>query len=371
MKPEDLAEALRLVFENFWIIRKDTPDNYAFLRRHQVELQKELRQRFGMNLLVRPQYIQLLKRPMALQSWMGDIDFVSTIDYALFCCCMAYVEGLEAETPFMLDELLRDIELIAPEELKIDWTNYNQRKSLVRVINKLEDLRIIEVIQGITDGFEQSEFNQEILFVTTVQARAFLARAPQSYSEYASFHDYWQDYQESLNLEGNQILYQRLMEEPLIKRTSDNEELFVRLRKNYHHMQEYVETNTPFYFELYRDYAAFTLEQRDQWELFPSRKVSDEVLIQLATIIRKENVQENEYGEIRFSMEEWKLLLKELKETYDGYWSKEFTDMSEQQLSDALLKRGTDWQLFTQLENTIIVQAVFGRLVAEMRKDDE
>ncbi len=370
MRPEDLAEALRLLFENFWIIRKEEPEHYNFLRRHQTALQKELRQRFGLNLIVRPQYIQLLKRPLHLQAWMGEVGLNTPFDYALFCCCMAYVEGLEAETPFMLDELLRDLDLITPEEMQVDWTNYNHRKSLVRVVSKLGNLGIIEIIQGEADGFEQSEVNQEILFVTTVQGRAFLARAPQAYTEYPTFEDYWQDYQASLNLEGNQILYQRLMTEPLIKRTSENEETFIRLRKNHHHMQDYVETNTPFYLELYRDYVAFTLEQRDLWQVFPSRKVLDEILIQLATILRKENRQANPYGEIVLSLGEWEWLMKELQETYQAYWSKEFTDMNQPQLSQALLERGIDWFLFTLTENQVIIQPVFGRLIAEMREKD-
>ncbi|MBM7709834.1 TIGR02678 family protein [Enterococcus lemanii] len=370
MKPEDLAEALRLLFENFWIIRKEDPENYTFLRRHQVVLQKELRQRFGLNLIVRPQYIQLLKRPLHLEAWMGEVGLNTPFDYALFCCCMAYIEGLEAETPFMLDELLRDLDLMTPEEMQVDWTNYNHRKSLVRVVSKLGDLGIIEIIQGQADGFEQSEANQEILFVTTVQGRAFLARAPQSYTEYPTFADYWQDYQASLNLEGNQILYQRLMTEPLIRRTSENEETFIRLRKNHHHMQDYIETNTAFYLELYRDYAALTLEQRDLWQVFPSRKVIDEILIQLATVLREGNRQENPYGEIILSFDEWALFIKELQKNYQAYWSKEFTDMNEEQLSQALLKRGVEWLLFTLTPTQVIVQPVFGRLIAEMREED-
>lgn len=217
MKSEKLSYALKILFENFWIIRQDDAENYHFIRRHQTDLQKELRQRFGMNLIIRPEYVQLLKRPMILAPWMGDVGFTTSLDFALFCCCMGYVENLEAETPFMLDELIRELDLIIPEEIVIDWTNYNHRKSLIRVIKKMLDLRIIENIQGDTGVFEQSETNQEILFTVTMQARAFLARAPQSYTYYPQFSDYWQDLQENLRLEGTQALYQRLMMEPSLQ----------------------------------------------------------------------------------------------------------------------------------------------------------
>ena len=123
MSPDEFRRAFKLLFENFWIIRKQQPEDYAFLRRNQLAIQKELRQRFGMNLIVRPQYIQLLKRPQVLEEWMGAIGFQTTLDYTLFCCAMAYVEDLEEGTPFMLNELVRDLGLLIPEELSIDWQN--------------------------------------------------------------------------------------------------------------------------------------------------------------------------------------------------------------------------------------------------------
>lgn len=371
MTPEETARGLKLLFENFWIIREDQPEHYNFLRRHQQALQKELRQRFGLSLIARPQYIQLLKRPQQLAGWMGDIGFTSSSDYGLFCCAMAYVEDFEAGTPFMLDELIRGLGLMMPEELEMDWTNYNHRKSLVRVIKKMISLRLIDSIQGETSGFEQSEMNQDVLFMTTVQSRAFLARAPQSYTEYQDFNEYWQDFQGSQHLEGNQVLYQRLMMEPEIRRSPENEETFTRLRNYHFRMQEYVESHTYFHFELYRDYGAFTLEQQDSWqEVFPSRRVIDEILVQLATLLRATDYEASPYGHVTLSQEAWQQLVIKLKEEYHSYWSKEFSEMSETQLSQTLLSRGQEWQLI-EVTEMIKFQPNFARLVAEMRQEDE
>lgn len=372
MKPEELRQALKLLFENFWIIRARDPENYNFLRRYQSDLKKELNQRFGMNLIIRSQYIQLLKRPHTLAPWMGASGFTTQLDYALFCCCMAYIEGLEADTPFMLDELINDLDLIIPEEIEPDWTNYNHRKSLVRALKKMLELTVIENIQGETGMFERSEENQEVLYTTTVQARAFLARAPQSYTEYQGFEDYWIDIEANRSLEGNQLLYQRLMMEPIIERTKENEQSFVRLRNYYHHMKEYTETNTHFYYELYRDYAAFTLENRDNWqEVFPSRRVIDEILIQLATLLRKRSLEFSAYGIGQLTDTDWQALLEELKQNYQSYWSKEFKEMSIVQLSETLFARGAEWQLFDRRDDRILINPVFGRLIAEMRREDE
>lgn len=373
MKPEEFAFAVKLLVENFWIIREDQPENYNFLRRHQQYIQREFRQRFGLNITIRPQYIQLLKRPFHLEAWMGNNDFITPMDFTLFCCGMAFVEELETEAPFMMDELVQNLQLMVPEELVVDWNNYNHRKSLVRAVKKMEQLRLIEKIEGEVSDFEQSEQNLEILFNTTPMARAFLARAPQSYTQYGTFDAFKEDLERSRSsLERNQVIYQRLLMVPQIRRTTENEDIFALMRNYYRFTQEYVGNNTLFHFELYRDYAAFTLELRDNWqELFPSRKVVDEVLIQLATILRQEELEPTPYGEVYLTEDQWHKLVKALQVNYCTYWSKEFSEMTLKQLSDILFARGASWGLFEKLESQIIIQPAFGRLVAEMRKEND
>lgn len=373
MKPEEFSQALKLLTENFWIVKDDRPDDYHFLKRHANELTRELRQRFSWNMVVRSHYIQLFKRPFELAAWMGNNGFSEPLDFALFCCGMAFTEDLEVDAAFMMDDLIRNLQLLVPEELMVDWNNYNHRKSLVRAVKKMEELRIIDRIQGDMAEFEQSENNLDILFATTPMARAFLGRAPQSYSQYDDFTDFWADITTSRsNLERNPVLYQRLMMEPMIQRAPDNEELFSLLRNGVRHFQNYMEEKTDYHVELYRDYAAFTLESRDGWrEVFPSRQVVDEILMQLATLMRKEVLDVNVYGEVKVPIHQWHLLLEELVTGYKQYWSKEFSEMSLTQMSGVLVKRGKSWGLFAETEDGIIIRAVFGRLVAEMRTEND
>ncbi|MFI3621168.1 TIGR02678 family protein [Vagococcus fluvialis] len=372
MEDNDLSQALELLFENFWLVRKTQPEAYRFIRRNEVFLKKELKTRFGMKLIIRNHYIQLLKRPPILRSWMGDIGLTSKIDYILLCLAMAYIEGMDADKAFMLDELIREIELMKSEEIYIDWTNYNHRKSLVRVIRKMLDFHVIETIQGETEEFEQSEHNQEILFVTTDLARSFLTNAPQSFSEYQDFNAYWLDWQESQHTEGNQFLFQQLMMTPIIQRTPENEDTFIRLRNYHYFIKPYFADKSFYNFELYQDYAALTLEQRDKHsEVFPSRKVIDEITIQLATICRKYLTQWTPYGIGEISLSDWEIIIMELKNEYGEFWSKEFSEKSLRSLNEALLSNGKEWELFEEKNEVIYIYPVFSRLVAEMRNEDE
>lgn len=372
MEREEMAKALDLLFENFWIIRDEMPDEYRFLRRHQEALAKELRQRFGMSLFIRPQFIQLLKRPHNLAPWMGEVGFSETLDYVLFCCGMAFVEDREAGSPFMMDELIREMELMVPEKTALDWTNYLHRRSIVKVLKKMISLHVIENVQGQTELFEQSEDNQEVLFVITAQARYFLARAPQSYLEYPKFEDFWKDINASSALENNQIVYQRLMMEPQIQRNEENEDFFSRLRNYFRYISDFTDNQTSYQFELYKDYGSFTLEQRDAAkEIFPSRLVVDEILVQLATLVRGENKTKDAYGVIQFSLEEWQKLIEKLKDQYHNFWSKEFRELSMKELSHRLQSRGEDWEMLKISNELVSVYPVFSRVIGEMRKENE
>lgn len=373
MKPEDFSRALKLLTENYWLIRKNQLEEYNFIRRQQPFLQRELRQRFGWNLVIRPQYIQMLKRPFLLEAWMGDIGFSQSMDYSLFCCGLAFTEDLEPEAAFMMDDLIRGMQLIIPQTLKMDWNNYNHRKSLVRAIKKMEELYLIERIEGEMQDFERSEENVEILFSTTPLTRSFLPRAPQAYNQYENFTDFQADLAHNRqSLERNQVLYQRLMLEPFLPRTKENEELFSLLRNGARHMENYLAEKTAYSFELYQDYAAFTLETRDGWpEIFPSRQVVDEVLVQLATILRQEKFPLTAYGKMPLTLATWEHVLTILKATYEKIWSKEFQTFSLQQLSSELLKRGSSWRFLEETTTEIIVLPALGRLVGEVEEKNE
>lgn len=369
---EQVKLGISILFDNYWIERESEPEKYIFLRRHQKSIQKELKRLFGMNLLVRSEYIQLVKRPQELHSWMGIAQFKDVMDYALFCCCMAYVENLEADTPFMMDEIVNDIDFNAPEEMKLDWIVYSHRLSLIRVLQKMKDLKVIRIIQGETEEFAKSESNLEVLMITTPLARHYLYNRDDGYTAYDTFEKYWEEQGQHQNVEPQQLLYQKLMLEPLIQRTAENEELFSRLKRYYRSINENIEYNTPYKLELYRDYAAFTLDREIKGsKTFPSRKVIDDIIIQLATVIYNSNLIKNPYGIIELSNDEWGEIIEQLTNMFRIYWSNEYKNKSCELLSKEIIEQGQRWQLLNQTEDGVLIYPIMARTIGEMSEENE
>ncbi|MDF9298626.1 TIGR02678 family protein, partial [Geobacillus stearothermophilus] len=86
-------EALAALFEQFWIIRDQEPDLYQLVREREHVLKKYVEEKFGYRLIVHRYFAKLEKIPADPEPWMGIESFQEPLDYALFCCLMAYLEG--------------------------------------------------------------------------------------------------------------------------------------------------------------------------------------------------------------------------------------------------------------------------------------
>lgn len=384
MQNEEFKHAITLLFNHNWLTKKTHPKEFFLLNKYKKDLLKLFKERFGMTILYRPQFIQLFKRPHTLSPWMGLLDFNDKLDYVLFCYAMAYVEEKEADTAFMLNEMIEDIDLnfMYGSEV-LDWTNYSVRKSLVRVLRKLLDLQVIETIQGISEAFVENMTSQEVLYVTTPQSRYLLGDSSTSYTHNETFADYWQAIVETRGSNGQtQSIFQRLMMEPVLYRTADTEHLFYLMRKLKHFIEDFFESQTDLSFELTKDSAILVSSERHvskiDKEIFPSRQVIDEILIQLAAIIL-ENVQKHTYhyteqGEISLSLLQWIQVITHLQKNYSIYWSKEYRELPIDKLALALKERAESWQLIRSLdkdEETVIILPMFARTIASMNTEEQ
>ena len=372
MNQETFSTCLNLLFENFWIVKTTQPEEYRLIKRYRKELDIELRKRFGLSLLVRPQFIQLFRRPFHLQEWMGIEDFKDVMDYVLLMHAMAYIEEQETNTYFLLNELIESIERDLPEDYHLEWTNYLHRKSLVRVLKKLIDLAILEVIQGEIELFEQNE-DRNILYTITTQSLYLLGKTPNAFVKYEGFDDFWQEIQNNQLEDSNQALFTQLMCEPVLYRNAENEQDFIRLRNYQSVFARFVEEKTDYQFELTKDVAMFTLDKRDSSrDIFPSRKVLDEILVQLQTVLFDQEQQVDTYGVGLFTMSQWQLAVEKLKQDFQSFWSKEYKELKISELANRLLERAQEFQMVKVIDEVVYLQPVLTRMVAKMEdKRDE
>src|SRR5690625_2105267 len=215
---EKAQRALRILMENFWVLRLQEPEIYQLIREREKVLRRYVDEKFGFDLMVHQHFIKLEKIPVETKSWMGIQDFQESRDYAIFCCAFAFTENLSVDEQFLLSDICEEIKDLYPGEIALEWTNYNHRRSLVRVIRQMEKLAILTTVEGEIDQFAMDE-EQEVLYETTIYARYFMRSYPKDLFEYESIEEILQSEWERHEVDARRKrVYRKLMTSPVVYR---------------------------------------------------------------------------------------------------------------------------------------------------------
>ncbi|WP_461182014.1 TIGR02678 family protein [Virgibacillus kimchii] len=373
---EQTQEALGILFEQFWVLRAEEPATYQLIREREKALKRYVSEKFGFDLIVHQHFIKLEKIPVDPKSWMGMQDFTTSKDYAIFCCGLAFTERRSVEEQFLLSDITEDIQDLYPGEFPLDWTNYQHRKSLVRALKKMTDLRIIKVVDGDIDVFAGNE-EHEVLYEVTVHARYFMRSYPDDLFRYQTTEEIldseWQRHHEDAR---RKRVYRKLLFSPAVYRESNDDPDFAYIRNFRNRLREDLEEHTPFQLEVYKNAAMLVMPERKQrFTLFPDQKAIMNVALHFQTYIREhpDLYTINALGEIRLTMAEFSQLAGTVKQLYGRGWSKKYRDMSYAMIAEELLQLYKEWEMAAVEPDTemIILKPAIARMTGHYPKDYE
>lgn len=370
----DTQEALAILFEQFWVLRTEDPSTYQFIREREKALKRYVLDKFGFNLIVHQHFIKLEKIPVDPKGWMGIQDFTSTLDYAIFCCGLAFAERKSIDEQFLLSDLAEDIHDLFPGEFQLDWTNYQHRKSLVRMLKKMVELNIIMAIDGDIDLFAMNE-EQEVLYEVTVYARYFMRSYPDDLFRYQTMEEIlaseWERHQSDTR---RKRVYRKLMFSPVVYRESEHDPDFAYIRNYSHRLRDDLEENTPFKLEVFKNMALLALPERKQrYTLFPDQRAITNIAlhVQRHMIEHQDAYEISSFGEIRLTLAEFNQLVETVKE-HDGHgWSKKYREMSYSSIAEELLALYKDWEMAAIDEGTnmLILYPAIARMTGHYPAD--
>lgn len=367
---EKAQTALRILMENFWILRLQDPESYQLIREREKVIKRYVDEKLGFDLIVHQHFIKLEKIPVETKSWMGILDFQEPRDYAIFCCALAYTESCSVEEQFLLSDICEDIKDMYPGELPLDWTNYNHRRSLVRVIKQLETLSILKTVEGEIDHFAMNE-GQEVLYETTIYARYFMRSYPKDLIEYDSAEEIlnseWERHEVD---ERRKRVYRKLMISPVMYRESEDDPDFAYIRNYRNRLREDLETHTMLRLEVFKNAALLVSEERKQeLTLFPDQKAIMDVALHFASYIRanREKFQPNEFGNIRMTPLMFEQTIKQLHTMYGNGWSKQYRDGTLSSTMNELMEALYSWEMLTVERETgfYLIRPLLGRMAGE------
>ncbi|TDQ34638.1 TIGR02678 family protein [Aureibacillus halotolerans] len=375
---EKAVYALALLFENFWILRSDDPAAYQTIREREHVVKRYVSDKFGYDLMVHQHFAKLEKMPVDPKPWMGIQAFQEPLDYAIFCCGLAFAEQKSADEQFLLSDLADDIATMYPGAMPLDWTLFQHRKSLVRALKMLSELRILQVVDGDLEGYVRSE-DTDVLYEITVYARYFMRSYPENLFQFRSIQSLlekgWERHRTD---ERRKRVYRQLMLSPAVHRSSGDDADFAYIRQFRNRLREDFEEHTPFTLETYKNTAMLVSHDRPQrYTLFPGNKGIMDVLLHFAAVVRSK-VEENEdmineFGDVRLPMAEATQWVIETKEVYGDGWSKAYREAGQASLMTDITNTLIDWEMAKVDEDygMVVLHSAFGRMYGVYPKDFE
>ncbi|RIU94443.1 TIGR02678 family protein [Oceanobacillus picturae] len=371
---EKAQTGLRLLFEKFWILRSKEPEVYQQIREREKIIKRYVDEKFGFDLIVHQHFIKLEKIPVETKSWMGMQGFLEPRDYAMFCCALAFTENRTVDEQFLLSDVCEDIKDLYPGEFPLDWTNYNHRKSLVRVIKQLEKLSILAVVEGEIEQFALNE-EQEVLYEVTVYARYFMRSYPKDLVQYKSIEEILEGEWERHETDARRKrVYRKLLFSPAVHRESEQDPDFAYIRNFRNRLRDDMEEHTLFRFELFRNAAMLVTDERKQeLTLFPDQKAIMDVALHFSHYLRN---NQHEYvpdtlGNIHVTTVAFEQIVTQLHAEYGKGWSKQYREGTVKQTMQELATLMGEWEMLERdpFTGEYLIKPLAGRLSGHYPKN--
>ncbi|WP_059103515.1 TIGR02678 family protein [Shouchella shacheensis] len=371
---EPLVEALGRLFEQFWVLRDEEPEAYRFIREHENKLKRYVQDKFGYDVIVHQHFAKLEKIPVEPKSWMGIQSFTEPMDYAIFCCALAYTEQKALDEQFLLSDLAESIETLYPGEFPLDWTNYNHRRSLVRALKEVNERKLMKTIDGNIELFQHNE-EEEVLYEVTQYARYFMRSYPDELFRFHSIEEMLEDeWRRQPDGGRRKRVYRKLMLSPFVHRQSENDADFAYIRNFRNRLRDDFEKHTPFRLEVFKNVAMLTIpEAKRRYTLFPDNKGLVDVCLHVMTELREkqDELAINEFGEVRLPIASLEQTVRDAKERTDHGWAKKFREERIPEVTRQVVKQWQTWEMadWDETLRVVTIRSGAARLTSVYPKD--
>lgn len=361
---------IRTLFENFWISKSSDKEFYYRVKRDIPNFQRFIREQLGWKLIHTETLLKLEKRPAHAEPFMGITEFTDIRDYCILCVVLMYLEDKDEQEQFLLSELITFVETQLQKYMEIDWTSFSQRKSLVRVLQYMERQQMLRVYEGSSEAFG-AEVGQEVLYENTGYSKYFATSFATDISGFTSWKDFekteFEEMQENRGSVRINRVYRQLAVCPAFywEGNEDADALYLKNQRQW--VAKYLAENLGGHLDIYRNAAFLTLEEGDTYgTLHPRTAMISEAVLLVCEEIRKGiesgELKKEENECVLLTKEQFEKLIVSCREKWKDGWSKEFREMEECKLVEAICQYMEDWMMLSCERDMMIILPAVGRV---------
>lgn len=329
-----MQEELEALLSKHWILKSEERELYYRIRDNSQEIRKFVTERLGCPMVENQLLVKVERIPAVPKPFMGIQAFRSPREYALFCMLLMFLEE-HAEDQFILSQLTEFIAGNLPGG-GVDWTSYQERRRLVRVLQYAEEQGILKRTDGSEDGFVEAQ--KDVLYENTGVSMYYMRSFSEDIMDYTGIDDFlnsgWYEVDEDKGLVRRHRVYRRLLFSPGLYRSEGAEGDYEYLKNQGARMREELSRLLDLRLDISKGGGMLLLgENSSLGERFPgSNTVSDILLLCLGGIqqrirdgVWKPDVRDN----VLLEEPELDALLREVREANLKYFSKQYREQPE------------------------------------------
>lgn len=167
---------LEILLNRRWILKSEDKELYYRVRDAVGEIRKYVTDKLGCQIIDNSLLIKLEKIPVIPEQFMGIGQFSSKEEYVYLCILLMFLEDKDAQEQFILSQLTEYMTAVMPGEIT-DWTLYNNRRKLIRVLRYTVEQGMVRVTDGTDDVF-MDDAGGEVLYENTGASKYFMRIFP-------------------------------------------------------------------------------------------------------------------------------------------------------------------------------------------------
>lgn len=327
---------LEILLNKRWILKSEDKDLYYRIRDAVGDLRKYSTDKLGCQIIDNSLLIKMEKIPVIPETFMGITQFSSKEEYVYLCILLTFLEDKDPQDNFILSQLTEYMTASVPGEIT-DWTLYNNRRRLIRVLRYAVEQGMLKITDGKDDIFMDDE-GGEVLYANTGTSKYFMRNFSKDIMEYSNPNDLreseWFEVDEDRGFARRHRVYKRLLFAPAMYRGDGSDEDFEYLKKYGGRLIEELEQMFDCHIHIHRGSAYFLLgDDCKIGDSFPGNNSLADILLLCFGMIRKK-IETNDWEILQdetctVDRIVFEALIKDVKLKYGLGFSKMYRDMPE------------------------------------------
>ena len=372
------------LLENYWFVKDMNQESYNLVKQDLTdEIQDFIKNKLGYKLIVNPYLIKMEKIPGKPQEFMGIQEFDTKLEYVFLCLILIYLEERTRGEQFILSGLIDYIQNLVAEvdinDIKIDFTIYSQRKSMVKVLKFIKEMGFIKLYDGDENKFAENIEN-DVLYEVTGISKYFMRNFSSNITDCNLYTDIYE--KEQLGLEQDkgkerrQRVYRRLFTENVVYKENENDQDYNYIRNYRNAINQDVDKMLESTLEVHKNGAYILLvENKNFKHTFPTNNGISDVILFVNRVI-KEKINSNEYQKnindlVIISEIQLTKLVREVKTRFSKGFSKEYREMQEDKLTLDIVDYMKQFDMIRENKDTkeYIIMPIISKIIGKYPKD--